>query len=191
MNQRSNGARLTLKAAECADGENLTATTVYNTVLKVKLADVAALYLVGGKAVYLSDLKPGRFEGKPYGDLEWPPGWDASVSGRDLRVGGSTFDKGIGLHSESRLSFALGGNYRSFEALVGLEEQDGGSVGTARIKVLVDGKERPLEGKLAGKERPLAVRLDVSGAKELMLVVEFEKGDVLGRVNWGDARLVK
>jgi hypothetical protein len=153
-----------------------------------------ALYIYQGKAVYLSDLKPDKFEAKPFGNVEWPPVPDAGVSGRDLRLAGSTYDKGMGLHSESRLTYKLAGGYRRFEALVGLEEQPDGRTGTARIKVLVDGKPRPLDGdeELSAKSKPLAIRLDVQNAKELTLVVEFGKrGDVLGRVNWVDARLVK
>jgi len=45
---------------------------------------------------------------------------------------------------------------------------------------------------LSDKSKPLPVRLDVKDAKELTLVVEFGKrGDVLARVNWIDARLVR
>jgi hypothetical protein len=190
----ANGSRLTLAKAQCTDGQTLTATTLYDARLNIPVDEVMALYIYQGKAVYLSDLKPSKFEAKPFGTLEWPPVADAGVSGRDLRLAGSTYDKGMGLHSESRLTYNLAGAYRRFEALVGLEEQPDGRTGTARVKVLVDGKPRPLDGdeELSAKSKPLAIRLDVQNAKELTLVVEFGKrGDVLGRVNWVDARLVK
>jgi hypothetical protein len=99
----------------------------------------------------------------------------------------------MGLHADSRLTYDLAGNYHWFEALVGLEELEDGRTGTARVKVLIDGKPRPLDiEELTGKSKPLPIRLDVKGAKELTLVVEFGKrGDVLARVNWIDARLIK
>ncbi|HEY1861524.1 MAG TPA: NPCBM/NEW2 domain-containing protein, partial [Gemmataceae bacterium] len=190
----ANGSRLSLAKAECADGRTLTATTLYNTRLSIPLEEVIALYLFQGRATYLSDLKPRRIEGKPFGNLDWPLVADASVSGLDLRLAGSCYDKGLGLHSESRVTYNLAGGYHWFEALVGLEEQSNGKTGSARVKILVDGKPKPVDGdeELTGKSKPLAVRLDVQGAKELTLVVEFGKrGDILGRVNWIDARLIK
>jgi hypothetical protein len=190
----ANGARLSLAKAECTDGQTISATTLFNAKLSIPVEDLVALYLYQGKAVYLSDLKPSRIEGKPFGNLDWPPVADGSVSGLDLRLAGSTYDKGMGLHSESRVSYNLAGGYCWIEALVGLEEQSDGRKGSARVKVLVDGKLRAIEGDeaLTGKSKPLPIRLDVQGAKELTLVVEFGKrGDVLGRVNWIDARLVK
>ena len=39
---------------------------------------------------------------------------------------------------------------------------------------------------------PLPVRVDVTGAKELTLAVEFgQGGDVEDHVNWADARLIR
>jgi len=189
----ADGARLSLAKSACDDGKTLTATTLYNTTVRIPLADVIALYIFQGNAVYLSDLKPSKFDWKPFGNLDWPPVADGSVSGRDLRLAGSAYDKGMGLHAESRLTYDLAGNYRWFEALVGLEELGDGKTGSARIKVLVDGKPRPLDlEELSDKTKPLPIRLDVKGAKELTLVVEFGKrGDVLARVNWIDARLLK
>jgi hypothetical protein len=190
----ANGARLSLAKVECTDGQTIAATTLFNTKLNIPVEELVALYMYQGKAVYLSDLKPSRIEGKPFGNLDWPPVADGSVSGLDLRLAGSAYDKGMGLHSDSRVSYNLAGGYRWFEAVVGLEEQSDGRKGSARVKVLVDGKPQPIEGdeELTSKSKPLPIRLDVQGAKELTLVVEFGKrGDVLGRVNWVDARVIK
>jgi hypothetical protein len=189
----ANGARLSLAKAECPDGQSIAATTLYNTKLNIPVEEVTALYLHQGKAVYLSDLKASRVESKPFGSLEWSPVVDGSVSGLDLRLAGSTYEKGMGLHSESRVTYNLAGGYRSFEALVGMEEQSDGRTGSARVKVLVDGKPQKIgDEELSGKSKPMAIRLDVKEAKELTLVVEFGKrGDVLGRVNWVDPRVIK
>jgi hypothetical protein len=189
----ADGARVSLAKAACDDGKTLAATTLYNGAVRFPLDEVIALYIFQARAVYLSDLKPAKVDFKPFGNLDWPPIADGTVSGRDLRLAGSVYDKGIGLHADTRLTYDLGGNYRWFEALVGLEELDDGKTGSARVKVLVDGKPRPLDVELlSDKSKPLPVRLDVKDAKELTLVVEFGKrGDVLARVNWIDARLVR
>src|SRR5262249_40078609 len=146
-----------------------------------------------GRAVYLSDLKPRRYEHTPYFGVSWPWVADGSVAGQDLRLGGSTFDKGLGLHSASRLIFDLAGGYQRFEALVGLDERSG-RAGGATVQVLVDGKPQSLgwNGALRGGEGPHPVRLGVAGAQSLTLVVEFgRRGDVADHVNWADARLIK
>ena len=186
------GTRLSLASAACADGRTLTGDTLFKTALSFPLEDVVALFIEGGPAVYLSELKARKFEQNPYLGEPWPYVLDGSVDRRDLRLGGSTFDRGIGLHTESRLTYDLGGRYRRFEALVGLDDQTGKG-GRARIRVLVDGKPKDVgDAELTSRSEPLAVRVDVTGAKELTLVAEFgERGGVRGHVNWADARLVK
>ena len=69
-----------------------------------------------------------------------------------------------------------------------------GPGGSCRVKVLVDGKPRDLgkDGELSAHDGPLSVQVDVKGAKELTLVVEFgRRGGMAADVDWVDARLVK
>jgi hypothetical protein len=157
---------------------------------------VAALDVYQGGAVYLSDLKPDKFEFTSFlGDdgPVWPLVADGSVDNRDLRLGGSTYDKGLGLHSRSRVTYNLAGAYRRFESLVGIDDE-AGRVGGARVRILTDGKPLDLGPgtELTPGTGPLVVGVSVAGVKELTLEVDFGKrGDVQGRVNWCDARLVK
>ena len=189
----TDGTRLSLQSAECADGETLTGTTVLDAEVRVPVEQVAALDLHQGRAVYLSDLKPLRYEHTPYLGLAWPLVIDGSVAGRALRLAGAVYDKGLGMHSACRVTYALPTGCQRFEARVGLDDQTGrrGSVG---VRVLVDGKERDLGLKtdLTRRNSPLTVRVDLAGAKELTLVVDFGAGgDVGDHVNWVDARIVK
>src|SRR5205814_1545449 len=112
--------------------------TTFGALVRVPLERVAGLEVLGGKAVYLSDLAPAKYEYRPWLDEKW--GWsaDGNVLGRDLRLGGSTYDKGVGMHAHSLLTYALGGRYQRFEALVGLDDLDGRQ-GKVRVKVLLDG----------------------------------------------------
>ncbi len=147
---------------------------------------------IGGKAVYLSELKPSRYEYFPYLDERWEWSRDADVTGLDLRLGGSTYDRGVGLHSHGRLSYAVPKDCRRFDALVGLDDRTGRE-GSVRVRVLADGKPLDLGGDrelTAGA--PLFVGVDVAGAKELTLEVDFgEGGPVQDHVDWVDARFVK
>jgi hypothetical protein len=186
------GSRLGLASVE-SDGRTLTGKMLFGTVVAVPLQEVVALDIRQGPAVYLSDLKPKKYEHTPYLGIRWPSVNDASVQGRPLRLASGTHDKGIGLHSESRLTYDLAGSYRWFQARVGLDEQTGRE-GSVRVRVLVDGKPADLgeDRELTGRDPPRAVRVAVAGARELTLVVEFGRGGDLGdHVNWVDARLLK
>jgi hypothetical protein len=151
-----------------------------------------ALEVRQGPAVYLSELT-GHYEDTPYLSVRWPLVLDTSVTGRPLIVGQDVFDKGLGMHAASRVTYKLAEQYRWFEAIVGLDAA-AGQLGRARLAVLIDGRRHDLgEGKeWAVRDGALRVRLDVRQARELTLLVEFGRlGDVQAQVNWGNARLVK
>lgn len=187
------GTRLSLTSATCTDGRTLTGTTVFGAPVRVPLARVVVLMLFQGRADYLSDLKADKYEFHPYLDASWPLAVDANVCGGDLRLAGSTYDKGVGLHSRSRVTYTLGGAYRRFEAVVGLDDRCGVR-GSVRVRVLADGKALNLGGprELTARGGPLAVSVSVAGARELTLEVDFGAGgDVEDVVNWANARLIK
>jgi hypothetical protein len=188
----TNGCRLSLASATC-EGESLVGKSLFGASIRVAVTDVAALYILQGRAVYLSDLKPTKVEQTPYLDVAAPPASDCSAKGRDLRVGGGSYDKGLGMHAACRMTYDLAGKYERFEALVGLDEATGAD-GSVRVQVLVDGKPQKLgsSGDLTRRSGPLAVRVDVSGARQLTLVTDFgDRGDVQADVDWVDARLVR
>jgi hypothetical protein len=189
----ADGSRVSLADAACADGATLTGTTLFDAPVRVPLARVVALALYQGRAVHLSDLEPRRFEETRYLDVGWPLVNDGSADRRDLRLGGGTYDKGLGMHSAARVTYDLGGRYRRFEALVGLDDE-AGPQGSVRVRVLVDGKEYKAgpDRPLTARDGPVPVRADVAGGRELTLVVDFgDRGDVQDLVDWADARLVK
>jgi hypothetical protein len=190
---RPDGTRLLLAKATCADGATLTGTTAFGATVRVPLERVAALDIFQGKAVYLSDLKPARYESEPFLDVRWPLAVDACASGRELRLADGVYDKGLGTHPRARITYRLDGAYKRFEAVVGLDPRSGRD-GGARVGVLADGKPLDLgPGQdLGARSAPLAISADVAGVKELTLVVDFgRRGDVQAHVNWVDARLVK
>lgn len=188
----ANGGRLSLLSAR-ADEQILVGQATFGATVQVPLKQLIALDLRQGRAVYLSDLRPRGYEHTSYLGMRWPYTLDSSVAGHELRVGGSTYEKGIGMHSQSRLTFELGGGYQWFEAWVGLDDRSGRE-GSVVIEVLVDGKPRELGPvkELTGAGKPVPIRLRVAGARELTLVVLFGRhGDVQDHVNWADARLIK
>ncbi len=189
----SDGTRLALATAEMPEGKPIVATTLFKTSVSIPIADLCALTVLNGPAVPLAELKPRKYEHTPYLGDNWSYTLDSSVDQRDLRLAGGTYESGLGLHSESRLTYDLpAGRYRRFEALVGLDDRTG-RTGSVRIRVLVDGKPVDLGGpeELTHRSGPLPIRVDVTAARELTLVVEFgERGSVQDHVNWADARLI-
>src|SRR5262249_30702983 len=171
----------------------LNGKTLFGAPVQVKMSEIVVLTVLQGRAVYLSDLKPSKIEQLPYLDVAAPPVGDGSVKGRDLRLAGNTFDKGLGVHSACRMTYDLAEGYKRFEALVGLDDATGRG-GSVRIQVLVDGKSQKTgsDGESTHRKGPIALRVDLAGAKQLTLVVDFgERGDVQDDVDWVDAKLVK
>lgn len=189
---RAPGCRLTVTSPSLVKGE-LRAKTTFGAIVRVPLERVAAIELVGGRAVPLSSLKPAKYEYRPYLDEQFGYALDASVLGRDLRVGGSGYEQGIGMHAHSLLTFDLGGKHQRFEALVGLDDLDGRR-GRVRIRVLLDGKEADVghKGVLSRASGPWRISLPVEGAKAMTLeVAADDEGPVQAVVNWVDARLIR
>jgi hypothetical protein len=188
-----NGSRLTLASIQ-ADQHQITGKTLFGGDVTIPIGRLVALDWLGGCAVYLSDLKPRAYQFESFlGGTDWPYVTDASVMESPIQIGGQRFDKGLGMHTSSRLTYSLDANDRWFEAVVGVD--DGlGKNGSARIRVLLDGKPQKLhwDGMLTGPSKPRQLRVSLAGAKELTLVADFgELGDVQGCVDWADARLLR
>ena len=190
----ADGSRLDV--SEAAVKENtLVVKAICGPAVELPLSKLIALDVLQGSAVYLSDLKPKKAETAGFLGAGWPWVADRNVRGQPLRLfandSESTADKGLGTHPKTILTYDLSGKYARFESLVGLDVVTG-KRGRADVRILLDGKEVPLpELKTLVAGPAVAVRVDVRGAKELTLVVDFgPTGDVQADVNWGDARLI-
>lgn len=189
----SNGTRLAVSEIKL-DGPTLVCKAVSGPAVDVPLTDLVALDVLGGSATYLSDLKPKAAETRGFlGDgWAWTP--DRTVRGRPLRLliddAENTFDKGLGTHPKTTLTYDLAGKWSRFEAVVGLDAATG-KRGRAEVSVRADGKEIPLpELKALKAGNAIPINVAVRGAKELTLVIDFgPTGDVQADVNWGNARL--
>jgi hypothetical protein len=189
--ERSPGGRFAVVAPNC-DGATFSAKTTFGAILRVPIERVVSLDLMAGDIVQLSELTPSEYTYTPYLDEKFPYRIGTNVMGRDLLLGGSCYDKGVGLHAGGRISYLLGGKFRLFDALVGLDDLDGRE-GAVRIRLLLDGKAVDL-GKTAWTSRDGAVRIsvDVAGAKEMTLVVESGANrPIRGVVDVVEARLIR
>ncbi|NLE39198.1 MAG: hypothetical protein GX621_14340 [Pirellulaceae bacterium] len=144
-----------------------------------------------GRAAYLSDRADDGYRHVPFLDLAWPHRADRNVLGGILRAGGDPHLKGLGMHSLSRLTYLLNEPVERFEAELALDDRAEGG-GSVRYYVFVDRQRRLSSDPVRGGDRPVPIRVDLTGAKRLDLVVDFgERADQLDYANWLDARLIR
>ncbi len=145
------------------------------------------------REVYLSDI-PNRilYVKQGWGEL----GIDAAAHAADqtpakLKIGNKEYDKGIGHHAPGEIIVDLGGEYDYFEAELGVQQQ-GGKVGSVVFQVFVDDEKRYDSGIVREADEAKYVKIGISGAAELRLVVtDAGDGITCDCANWADAKLIK
>lgn len=188
------GTRLNAQTATF-DGVTWTATTLFKDAVQFPAEQLVSVDVEQGKVTYLSDLKPLKYQYRTFDGEQYAWAADRCVTGRAITLRGvsgtSTFDRGLGLHAECAVTYSLGGKYRRFEALAGLDARSGAR-GNATLVVRVDGKEEslPAGGRLTNGG-PVAVRIDVTGVKELAIEVRRGPGaHVQDHVDLAETRLI-
>ncbi len=146
-------------------------------------------------SVYLTGFKPLAYRNIPYLEAEWPLGVNESVLGARIRVDGRPYWKGIAMHSNSRVAFALGGRYQSYHADLAIDDGSGGR-GSVVFRVLTsrdaaDWREAYRSPVLRGGDTPVAINVVVLGVHYLTLVVEMaDRVDQGDHAVWLDPRLL-
>ena len=195
----SDGSRVRLTQL-LLDAKECRATLAGGLELKAELKSepkpLVALQPIGGKAVYLSDLKADSYKHIPYLQLPWPYELDRNVLGGQLRCGGRTYLKGLGLHSAARLTYVLDQAYRRLDGEIGIDDATAGQ-GSVVFRVYTDDgsgtwKDRFTSPTVRGGQAPLPLSVDLAGVKRISLLVEFaDHGDVQDHADWLNVRLVK
>jgi len=139
----------------------------------------------------LSEMTPSENDSSSMFKLDWTPIMDANVRGGRLQVASKSYDRGIGVHSRSLLSYGLDGGYRELVVAFGMDD-DSGPLANVNVSIAVDDIEKlKKEGVVAGKLHG-PVRIDLRKAEHLRLVVDFgENEDIQDRFDWIEAGLIK
>ncbi|AJS58516.1 NPCBM/NEW2 domain-containing protein [Paenibacillus sp. IHBB 10380] len=132
-------------------------------------------------------------------DIDWfsaTTGWgtihkDLSVEGNTLKLNNNTYTKGLGTHANSEIVYKLDGQYTSFAALVGVDNEVG-TVGSVEFQVVVDNQVVFSSGVMHNDVEPKEVNVNLSGKNELKLIVT-DGGDGINsdHADWVNARLIK
>jgi hypothetical protein len=169
----------------------LIASTSLDTTASIKLDQLRSIRLRSDRVVYVSDLPitSERTEGILH--RPWPVRKDRNVMGGPLSIAGRSFEKGIGCHSLTELRYKLEGHYESFAATIGIDDhvRPGGAV---VFRVLGEGDVIWESGPVTGRDEPQDIVMDVTGVRELTLLVDYGEGlDLSDHANWGAARLIR
>ncbi len=188
----SDGSRVTACNMQLDPPGVLRLDALFGAKLDVPLSAVVSLHFLGGRAVYLSDLEPVRYQFTEYLQDRWPLRKDRNVAGGPLRLRSREYAKGLGMHSKSEVTYDLGDGYWRFQAVVGVDDDADGQ-GSVTAAVLLDGKRVFSSGPLTGKSLPERVKpIDVTGARRLTLIVDYgQSGDIRDHIDWCDAVLIK
>lgn len=186
-----------LRAPIRAWGEGRLRIATSGREIEVPEARVVRIEFAPDRLAYLSDKEPSKAEESPYlkgasgYGVGWPMRRDASARGGKIRIRGTVHEKGLGVHSRSRLEFDLNGDYRTFFALAGIDDA-AEARGDCVFRVLGDGRPLVPECRRTGADPAQEISADVAGVRLLVLEVDFGQGFDLGDfADWAEARVVK
>jgi hypothetical protein len=171
--------------------DSLELRSLWDNELKLARSDVKALTCRNGRGTYLSDLEPIAVDEIPYFARRLPYRRNQNLRGDPLVLGGTTYRKGLAVHSRSVLTYALDGRFETFRSRLGFDDTapPGGSVA---CRVLADDREVYANPDLRQDTEPVSLKLDVAGAKQLVLEVDFGQFEDVGdRILWGGARVFR
>jgi hypothetical protein len=117
---------------------------------------------------------------------------DAAPYGTTLQVAGRVFGAGIGILAGSRMEVRNTGHWRSFAALVGLDDNSRNAGAKVRFYVYGDGKLLAKTSAIAFGQPAVRVNADIANVRLVELVAKPERNEPLAPASaaWGDAALL-
>ena len=113
-----------------------------------------------------------------------------SVEGHTLTIGGKTFERGFGTHSESLLKVNLDGGAQKFSASVGVDDEVKANP-SASVEFVVrgDGKILWKSGVMHANDAAKDCEVDLTDVKALALeVTDADDGNSFDHADWADAK---
>jgi hypothetical protein len=166
--------------------------------LELPLALVVRLDYSLGKLTYLSDLEPAKLvETSNVGRIEHYRR-DKNLDDKPLSLVTSSgprpqsrnYVKGLAVHATTELVYDIGGQYKEFKGLVGVDPTVGGA---SSVKVRVEGDGRELfQTEVARGQAARPIDCDVTNVHRLRILVEpVALLDLSNHVNFAEARVSK
>lgn len=175
----------------------LTVSTPAGAKITFSRDQLARLDYTKGKLEYLSDLEPEKVVARSnLDDGEQADQWhvykDTNLNKGPLTLGGATFAKGLALKPHAELTYDLKGEYREFEAVIGIDDNVS-AAGAAVLVVEGDGKELTrVVVSSDDKQRSRPVVLNVKDVQKLRVIVKADGEFDTGRhLDLADAKVRK
>ena len=130
-----------------------------------------------GKLTYLSDLEPKATETSNVERVEHYRR-DKNLDGEPIQLPQKNedgvpvlrvFPKGLALHAYTELQYDIGGEYKEFKAILGVDPK---VQGDSHVKVTIEGDGKELfAAEISRTDEPRPITLDVKNVKQLRIVV--------------------
>lgn len=172
-------------------GDHLAFEVIGGGLLSPPRAVVSAMRIENGRRIDLTRTMPNAEEAIPYFGLKLPYKVNTNFSGKPIVLfDEKTYERGLAVHSKSRLHYKLKPNAQRFHATFGLMAP-GGKLGNVQARVIGDGKILWAQDDITPATNPISVDVDLKGIQRLILEVDFGKGqDVGDRAAWVEPRLI-
>ena len=175
------GNSLIARAIEISSS-GATITTVSGGVIKYSNRNaLSRLDYAQGNVAYLSDLEPKLEVAGMAADekglrvnVDVPFTKDKAISNEPLKLGSEAYAKGLMVAPETRLTFNIGGDYREFKAVIGIQELTLDANLEARLTIEADDGRVLYSDTLKRKDKPRSIGLDVKAVKQLRIIVEAD-----------------
>lgn len=179
--------------AETSD-KTLTVTTPSGAKLTYSFDQIAKLDYSKGKLTFLSDLKPSTrviesASGEKFGHLRL----DRGLGDKPMTLNTVSYAKGIAAFTYTELEYDLDGEYHEFRAVVGIDDNVGGSEGPVHLLIEGDGKELlSLSLTRLDMVRYHNVTLNIKDVNKLRIVIsDPEKKDIGKHLNLANLQVRK
>jgi hypothetical protein len=114
---------------------------------------------------------------------------DKSNGGKGLKLGSTSYTKGLGTNSASKIAVPLHKKFDRFQSDIGIDAEV--TAGSAVFEVIGDGKTLYTSATLKGGGAPVSVDISVQGVDSLFLVAtDAGDGNSYDHADWAGAKLI-
>ncbi|MDK1030410.1 MAG: NPCBM/NEW2 domain-containing protein [Planctomycetia bacterium] len=125
-----------------------------------------------GTALALSDVEPLAYR-RPWGQLYH----NTNIGGVALAVAGREYEKGIGTTADSRITYLIGGNFKTLKGQVGVDALAESST-RVRVSIYLDGRSVWNRRGIKKDTPPVDFEISVEGKNQIMFEARSESGNL-------------
>ncbi len=120
------------------------------------------------------------------------PQTNRTVNGNTFKIGRKRFDRGVGTHAESWYALDIHGQALSFEATVGLDDEElNRGHGSVIFRVYADQRLAAESDVMRARQTPVKIKADLAGARRVILhVSDAGDGNAHDHADWCEAFFV-